>query len=75
MLKKPILKGKFWMQCMSNLHIDCDIEITILKQNEMWQKLETVWEMTIETAIFKKFNFIVLHVMISVDLQGPHALS
>lgn len=47
MLKKPILKGKFWMQCMSNLHIDCGIEITILKQNEMWQKLETVWEMTI----------------------------
>lgn len=47
MLKKPTLKGKFWMQCMSNLHIDCDIEITILKQNEMWQKLETVWEMTI----------------------------
>lgn len=47
MLKKPILKGKFWMQRMSNLHIDCGIEITILKQNEMWQKLETVWEMTI----------------------------
>lgn len=47
MLKKTILKGKFWMQCMSNLHIDCGIEITILKQNEMWQKLETVWEMTI----------------------------